>query len=107
MSIPTKRQYPFELKLAIVERFLAGETKASLAREDGMSAPKLIEAWARIYRREGEAGLRRKPKDRRPGVAASPVAQSELVRLRRENQRLTAENVYLGKLAALIAEEQQ
>src|SRR3954463_14720254 len=51
---PTNRSFPFEFKLDVVRRFLAGETKVNLAREFGLSSPKLIETWARKYRNEGE-----------------------------------------------------
>lgn len=55
-----KRSFSFEFKLEAVRRFLAGETKLDLARELGLSSPKLIETWARTYRNEGEDGLRPK-----------------------------------------------
>lgn len=62
VSKPTKRSFSFEFKLAVVQRFLAGETKAGLAREFDLSSPKLIETWARTYRNDGDDGLRPKPK---------------------------------------------
>ncbi|PKW15337.1 hypothetical protein [Saccharopolyspora spinosa] len=42
-----------------------------------------------------------KPADQAPGE------ESELEALRRENERLRAENAYLGKLRALRAQEQR
>lgn len=53
---PTKQSFSFEFKLAVVQRFLAGETKVDLACEFDLSSPKLIETWAREYRNEGESG---------------------------------------------------
>jgi transposase len=100
--------YPFELKHAIVQRVLAGETKIALAQEYGLSSPQLIAAWVRRYRAEGDDGLRPKPKGRPTHDPTAPaVEESELERLRRENEYLRAEVAYLGKLRALIAAERR
>ncbi|MBB5154348.1 helix-turn-helix domain-containing protein [Saccharopolyspora phatthalungensis] len=108
VSKPTKRAFSFEFKLKAVQRFLAGETKFDLAREFDLSSPKLIETWARIYRNEGEEGLRPKRRGRPPRPAeAGSGGESELQALRRENERLRAENAYLGKLRALRTREQR
>lgn len=103
VSKPTKRSFSFEFKLDAVRRFLAGEPATELAAELGLSSPKLLKTWARIYRRDGEDGLRPKPKGRPPREKpeSAPGQVSELVRLRRENARLQAEVAYLGKLRAL------
>ncbi|MBB2506574.1 transposase [Amycolatopsis echigonensis] len=101
MNKPGRRSFGFEFKLEVVRRYVGGEaTAAELAREHGLSSPKLVENWARAYRREGEDALRPKPKGRPPGVADSP-GPGELERLRAENLRLSAENAYLKKLRAL------
>ncbi|MER6989478.1 helix-turn-helix domain-containing protein [Saccharopolyspora hirsuta] len=109
VSKPTKRSFSFEFKLGVVQRFLAGETKADLAREFDLASPKQVETWARIYRREGEDGLRPKRRGRPPKPAdhQEPGGESELQALRRENERLRAENAYLGKLRALRMSEQR
>lgn len=105
---PTKRVYSFEIKSAMVRRFLAGETKMALAEEYGLSSPDLIKRWVRTYRAEGEEGLRPKPTGRpRRDSASSVHAESELERLRRENERLQAEVAYLGKLKALMSPERR
>lgn len=84
-----------------MERFLAGETKLALAQED-----ELVATWGRRYRAEGEDGLRPKPMGRPTRDPEAPArVESELERLRRENERLRAEVAYLGKLRALIAAE--
>jgi transposase len=98
----------FELKLDVVQRFLAGETKVELAKEFGLSSPKAIDVWLRKYRDEGEDGLRSKRRGRPPGPAESETGQrSELEQLRAENERLRAEVAYLGKLRALRAQERR
>jgi transposase-like protein len=108
VSKPTKRSFSFEVKLEVVARFLAGEAKLDLAREFDLSSPKLIEAWVRIYRNEGEDGLRPKRRGRPPGPdGQGSGGDSELEALRRENERLRAENAYLGKLRALRMSEQR
>ena len=108
MTKPTKRAYSFEFKLALVERFAAGASAQDLASETGLSSPKLLETWARAYRREGPDALRPKAKGR-PRKPADPprVEPSEVERLRRENERLRAEVAYLGKLRALRAQERR
>ncbi|WP_425362483.1 helix-turn-helix domain-containing protein [Arthrobacter citreus] len=67
-----------------------------------MSSPQLIDKWTRQYRTAGEDGLRPKPKGR-PKNDSGAVRQpeSELQRLRRENERLRAEVAFLGKVRAL------
>lgn len=96
------RSYSFEFKLALVERFLAGETGPDLAVEAGLASRELLQKWVRAYRLEGEDGLRPKPGGRpRKPDSPPPAELPELERLRRENERLRAEVAYLGKLRAL------
>lgn len=103
---PTKRAFSFDLKREIVTRFLAGETKMALAQEYALSSPQLVTAWVRAYRAEGEDGLRPHPKGRPQRDPDAPVREeTELERLRRENERLRAEVAYLGKLRALSGRE--
>lgn len=104
----SKQFYAFETKLEIVQRFLAGETKVALAQEFGMPSPNLVATWARAYRRDGEDGLRPKPKGRpRKDPDAPPPELTELERLQQEIEYLRVENAYLKKLKALRAHERQ
>lgn len=104
----TRQVYPFEFKLALVERFIAGETAQDLAAEAGLSSSGLLKNWAGAYRREGADALRPKPRGRlrKPG-SPQPAELPELERLRRENELLRAQVAYLGKLRALRAQERR
>lgn len=99
---PTKQVYSFEFKLALVRQFLdGGGTLPELARMHQLSSPKLLAKWIQSYREQGEDGLRPRTKGR-PRATAEPSGEvvSELEQLRRENQRLQAENAYLKKVRA-------
>jgi transposase-like protein len=101
MRKPGKPSFTFEFKLEVVRRYVSGEVTAlELAREHGLSSPKLVETWARAYRREGEEALRPKRKGR-PVSGVSAADDSELERLRAENLLLSAKVAYLEKLRAL------
>lgn len=110
-ALVTKRvkpSYSFEFKLALVERFLDGESATALAEEADLSSPTLLQTWARTYGNEGEEALRPKPKGRPRGSSAPPPGEeSEVERLRRENEYLRAENAYLGKLRALMDQKRR
>jgi transposase-like protein len=102
------RSYSFEFKLALVERFLAGESGPDLAVEAGSSSRELLQKWVRAHRVKGQDGLRPKPKGRpRKPDSPPPPELPELERLRRENERLRAEVAYLGKLRALREHERR
>lgn len=108
MEKRSKASYSFEFKLALVERFLAGEPALDLSVEAGLSSPVLLKAWVRKYRAEGADALRPKPRGRPAGQAVTAsVGLSEVERLRRENERLRAENAYLGKLRALMEQQRR
>lgn len=100
-----RRSYSFELKRDLVRRFLAGEDPEALAREGGLSSALLLRKWAGLVRRDGEDALRPKRRGRPPRPAMDE--QTELERLRRENEYLRAENAYLGKLRALQAQQRR
>jgi transposase-like protein len=73
------------------------QREAAVAFEIGwgalqLSSPGLIKKWARIYRNDGEDGLRPKSPGRPTSPPKAPTQpESELQRLRRENERLRAE----------------
>ncbi|MFC5116191.1 helix-turn-helix domain-containing protein [Amycolatopsis halotolerans] len=101
MNKPDRRSFAFEFKLEVVARYVGGEATAlELAREHDLSSPKLVESWARAYRRDGEDALRPRRKGR-PAKPVDPGGPGELERLRAENQLLSAKVAYLEKLRAL------
>ena len=96
----TKQYLPCETKKLIVDRFLAGETAMDLAAEFGLSSGSLVNAWVRTWRQGGDEALKPKPKGRPKGsTSAGPLSEED--KLRRENDRLRAENAFLKKLRDL------
>ncbi|WP_239646216.1 helix-turn-helix domain-containing protein [Nocardiopsis valliformis] len=103
MREPTRGSFTFEFKLDLVRQVIDGHASpAQLAREHALSSPKLVENWVRAYRSRGEQALRPQRKGRPPQDPDKPAPElSDLEQLRRENERLAAENAYLKKLRAL------
>ncbi|AKK03577.1 transposase [Corynebacterium epidermidicanis] len=97
---PTKQQFSFEVKKEVVDRFIAGESKMDLAREFGLSSDQLVSSWVRAWRAGGDEALRPKPKGRPKGSSPTKTVTEE-DRLRREVEKLRAENAYLKKLRDL------
>lgn len=97
---PTKQQFSFEVKKEVVDRFNAGESKMDLAREFELSSDQLVTSWVRAWRTGGDQALRPKPKGRPTGSSPMKVMTEE-DRLRREVEKLRAENAYLKKLRDL------
>lgn len=100
VSKPTRKQYSFDTKMEILRRHKAGETKADLAEEFGLSSPDLISHWVWEVNKDGIDALRPKPKGRPKGSARlAPLTEEN--KLRRENELLKAELTYLKKLRDL------
>jgi len=97
---PTKQQYSFEIKKEVVERHLAGETAMDLAREFDLSSDQLVSGWSWKWRKGGDEALKPKPKGR-PKGSTDPKSLTEEEKLRRQVERLEAENAYLKKLRDL------
>ncbi|MCT2252898.1 IS3 family transposase [Corynebacterium sanguinis] len=97
---PTKQQHSFDIKKEVVQRHLAGETKMDLAREFGLSSDQLVKDWSRRWRKGGDDALKPKPKGRPKGSSA-PKRLTEEEKLRRQIERLEAENAYPKKIAGL------
>ena len=86
--------YPPEFRRQMVELVRSGRTPEELAREFEPTAQS-IWAWVRQAKRDG--GKRHD--------GATSAEREELIRLRRENQRLRQERDILAKAAAWFARE--
>ena len=61
------QQYTVETKIEAIRLFLEeGLTQREIAERLGLGSGRSMEPWLRIYRRDGEAGLRSKQKGRPP-----------------------------------------
>lgn len=49
-----KRVFTFEVKRDAVQRFLAGETRMSIAQDLGLASVNVVTSWVGIYRDQGE-----------------------------------------------------
>ena len=115
--------FTIEEKIAIINRYYAGESKSSLAIELNVNYS-VVQQWISKYERLGYNGLidnRGKPGVSRMGrprknqektsttEAMAPVTDAEreeLNRLRKENYRLQMEVECLKKLQALVQERE-
>lgn len=97
---PTKQQYSFDQKEEIVQRNLAGESRMALTKEFNLSSTNLVKDWVRRWRRGGDEALMPQPKGR-PKGSTTPKLLTEEDKLRREVEKLRAENAYLKKLRDL------
>ena len=88
------------VKVAAVEKFLAGSTKTEVMDEFGITTRAMLYKWVAIYRREGAGGLEPKRVGRKP-------RQQQPESLEEENERLRMENAILKKWVALAQEEDQ
>ncbi|MHA7220279.1 transposase [Arthrobacter sp. MDT1-48-3] len=103
MTRPARATFTFLFKAEIVRRALDGEIYMDLAKEFNLSSTRLIQRWVQHYRDGGDEGLRGKPRGRPRTSDGNTNDPSELERLQQENERLRAENAYLGKVRALRA----
>lgn len=85
---------PAEVKQEVVARYVAGETAMQLAHEFDLSGVEIVRYWARQARkRDGEEAAPRKK--------GAPLSEAETSQLKREVEKLRAENAYLKKLRDL------
>jgi transposase len=91
--------YPEQLKLAAVEKFLAGTPKTEIILEFGISTRAVFDKWVAAYRKDGPAGLAARPKGRRPSVVGIESLEAKVY-------RLEMENALLKKFQALMAKEE-
>lgn len=104
-GIPNKR-YTGEFKQEVVETMRREKLSyREAARQYNITDNKRVAAWERIYLEEGVEGLYIERRGRgskgRPPNQLKPAVEEDLLA---EVQRLRAENAYLKKLNALVAE---
>ena len=102
---PNKR-YTGEFKQTVVETMMQEKLSyKEAARQFEVGDDKRVAAWERIYLEEGPEGLYIERRGRgskgRPPKRLKPEVEEDLLA---EVQRLRAENAYLKKLNALVAE---
>ncbi len=103
-GIPNKRYTP-ELKIKVVETMRKEKLSyREAARQFEIPDHKMVAKWERIYLEEGAEGLRIERRGRK-STGRPPKMKKEVEEdLIAEVQRLRAENAYLKKLNALVAE---
>ena len=104
-GIPNKR-YTGEFKQEVVETMMREKLSyTEAARQFEVSNHQRVASWERIYIEEGPQGLYVERRGRgskgRPSKKLTPEVEEDLLA---EVQRLSAENDYLKKLNALVAE---
>ena len=104
-GIPNKR-YTGEFKQNVVETMMRARLSYhEAARQFNVRDHHLVASWERIYLEEGPEGLYVERRGRgskgRPPKKLKPEVEEDLLA---EVQRLRAENAYLKKLNALVAE---
>ena len=104
-GIPSKR-YTGEFKQRVVETMMQEKLSYhEAARQFDVNDHKRVASWERIYLEEGPEGLYVERRGRgskgRPPKKLTPEVEEDLLA---EVQRLRAENDYLKKLNALVAE---
>ena len=93
-------RYPHTLKVAAVEKLLAGNSKVNVLAEFGITNRGVLNKWVADYRAEGVLGLVDKPRGRKPRGKA-PASQS----LEERIYHLEMENAVLKKFHALMDEQ--
>lgn len=92
-----RRRFSAEFKREAVRLVReSGKSVAVVARELGVPRNRLYK-WQNDVEEKSEAAF--------PGSGRRPEPEAELVRLRRENERLKEENIILKKAAAYFAKD--
>ena len=103
-GVPNKKYTP-EFKIMVVETMRKDKLSYhEAARQFEVSDHHIVAKWERIYLEEGEDGLRIERRGRKSTGHPPKLKKDVEEDLIAEVQRLRAENAYLKKLNALVAE---
>jgi transposase len=101
VSMGVNKNYSAKVKLAAVEKFLAGTSKADVMDEFGISTRAVFNKWVAAYRLLGAQGLASKPRGRpKRDLSGKPETDAEKI------FRLEMEVAVLKKYNALVAAEE-
>lgn len=98
-TVKEKKFYSEELKVAAVEKFLAGTPKTQIILEFGITNRSIFDKWVAIYRKDGPSALVAKPKGRKLFVEGTETLEAKVY-------RLEMENALLKKFQALMTEKE-
>ena len=99
-AVKENKTYPQHLKVAAVEKFLAGTPKSQILLEFEISTRALFNKWVTTYRKDGPESLVAKAKGPKPLVVGTESLEQKIY-------RLEMENALLKKFQAPMANEQQ
>ena len=100
-----RKSYTAEFKIKVVETMQREKLSyREAAREFEIPDHKMVAKWERIYLEEGADGLRIERRGRKSTGRPPKLEKKGEEDLIAEVQRLRAENAYLKKLNALVAE---
>ena len=101
VSMGVNKNYSEKVKLAAVEKFLAGTSKVVVMAEFGISTRTVFNKWVAAYRLLGAEGLTSKPRGRpKRDLSGKPETDAEKI------FRLEMEVEVLKKYNALVAAEE-
>jgi len=90
------KDYPLELKIEAVRMWIEeGYPQREITERLGIRDPRRVNTWLRIYRKEGEAGLK-KPRRGRPKKNRNSL-EERIKQLEMENTLLKALAIELGE----------
>lgn len=100
LAVMGNRKYSVQEKVAAVEMFLSGFSKAQVLEKFQISQRSLFTKWVAVYREFGPAGLADKPRGR-PRKISGHTPETDAQRI----YRLELKIAVLKKSIALLAEE--
>lgn len=101
----THKAYDWQTKICAVKDHVEhGLTTTEVMTKYGISGAPLLRVWCKKYREGGVQALKPKPKGRPTGSKTKPKSYEKQLEIK--IRKLQAENAYLKKLHALMAQKQ-